>query len=198
MLTINSHNQLQRAACFESLSEWPNVKWIRKRWEGRMEIESLFLCLYKTETLSLNMKLISDECRKTLLMRSKHIGSGSGLGPSGKKPIPGIILWMYPANERPRYTATSSLIGWAHTQNDPCITWFNTGPDQSHHMASWGHNESSTNVPSDKSLKSVLLGGSVQILTSRADLSGLEPRTACYSKVHKIDSFVMLCLGGNT
>ena len=28
---------------------------------------------------------------------------------------------MHPANERPRYIVTSSLIGWAHTQNDPWI-----------------------------------------------------------------------------
>ena len=32
-----------------------------------------------------------------------------------------IILWMRPANERWCYTATPSLIGWAHTQNDPCV-----------------------------------------------------------------------------
>ena len=31
----------------------------------------------------------------------------------------GIILCMRPANERRRYTVTSCLIGWAHTQNDP-------------------------------------------------------------------------------
>ena len=30
----------------------------------------------------------------------------------------GIILCMCPANERQRYIVTSSLIGWAHTQND--------------------------------------------------------------------------------
>ena len=34
---------------------------------------------------------------------------------------PGIILCMHPANERRRYIVTSSLIGWVHTQNDPCI-----------------------------------------------------------------------------
>ena len=34
--------------------------------------------------------------------------------------VPGIILWMRPANERRRYNVTSSLIGWAHSQNDPC------------------------------------------------------------------------------
>ena len=31
----------------------------------------------------------------------------------------GIILYMLPANERRRYIVTSSVIGWAHTQNDP-------------------------------------------------------------------------------
>ena len=31
----------------------------------------------------------------------------------------GIILWLCPANERRRYIVTSSLIGWAHTQNEP-------------------------------------------------------------------------------
>ena len=31
----------------------------------------------------------------------------------------GIILSMRPANERRRYNVTSSLIGWAHSQNYP-------------------------------------------------------------------------------
>ena len=35
----------------------------------------------------------------------------------------GIILCMRPVNERWRYNVTSSLIGWAHKQNDPCIIW---------------------------------------------------------------------------
>ena len=36
--------------------------------------------------------------------------------------LPGIILYMRPANGRRRYNVTSSLIGWAHTQSDPCLT----------------------------------------------------------------------------
>ena len=32
----------------------------------------------------------------------------------------GIILCIRPANERRRYNVTS-LIGWAHTQNDPWL-----------------------------------------------------------------------------
>ena len=42
------------------------------------------------------------------------------LGPVSTCSISGIILCMRPANERRRYIVTSSLIGWAHTQNDPC------------------------------------------------------------------------------
>ena len=34
--------------------------------------------------------------------------------------IAGIILGMVSANERRCYNVTSSLIGWVHTQNDPC------------------------------------------------------------------------------
>ena len=33
---------------------------------------------------------------------------------------PGLILCMRPDNGRRRYIVTSSLIGWAHTQNEPC------------------------------------------------------------------------------
>ena len=40
----------------------------------------------------------------------------------GANKLTWIILCMRPANERWRYNVTPSLIGWAHTQNDP---WFN-------------------------------------------------------------------------
>ena len=36
-----------------------------------------------------------------------------------------FILCMRPANERWRYNVTSSLIGWAHAQNDPCSKYAN-------------------------------------------------------------------------
>ena len=35
-------------------------------------------------------------------------------------PPSGIILCMCPTNERWRYSVMPSLIGWVHTQNDPC------------------------------------------------------------------------------
>ena len=38
------------------------------------------------------------------------------------------IVYMGPANERRRYTVTPSLIGWAHTQNDPCSRFINLYP----------------------------------------------------------------------
>ena len=37
-------------------------------------------------------------------------------------PYTGIILCMRRANERRRYIVTSSLIGWAHTQNWSLLT----------------------------------------------------------------------------
>ena len=37
--------------------------------------------------------------------------------------LPGIILCVHPANGRRRYIVTSSLIGWAHSQNDPWLLW---------------------------------------------------------------------------
>ena len=33
----------------------------------------------------------------------------------------GIILYIRSTNERRRYIVTSRLIGWVHTQNDPCV-----------------------------------------------------------------------------
>ena len=46
----------------------------------------------------------------------------TSVGPSGIVICtdPGIILSMHPANERRRYSVTSSLIGWEHIRNDPC------------------------------------------------------------------------------
>ena len=40
--------------------------------------------------------------------------------------LAGIILSMRLANERQRYIATSSLIGRAQTQNDPCLSIYYT------------------------------------------------------------------------
>ena len=39
----------------------------------------------------------------------------------------GIIKGMGSANKRWRYNVMPSLIGWAHTQNDPCGCQFNPG-----------------------------------------------------------------------
>ena len=40
---------------------------------------------------------------------------------SFESPHARIILYMRPANGRWRYIVMSSLIGWTHTQNDPCM-----------------------------------------------------------------------------
>ena len=41
---------------------------------------------------------------------------------------------MHPANERQRYNVTSSPIGWAHTQNDPCWSYIGSKYTQSWHI----------------------------------------------------------------
>ena len=37
-----------------------------------------------------------------------------------RQSLTALVLFMRPASERRRYIVTSSLIGWVHTQNDPC------------------------------------------------------------------------------
>ena len=49
----------------------------------------------------------------------------------------GIILCMHPANERTCYTATSSPICWAHTQNDPQIISIAFSPIYHNHRLTW-------------------------------------------------------------
>ena len=48
------------------------------------------------------------------------LSHGSLMDPLKHSTGTGIILCMCLANERWHYIVTSSLIGWAHTQNDPC------------------------------------------------------------------------------
>ena len=38
-----------------------------------------------------------------------------------------LILGLQPANERLRHKVTSSLIGWAHTKNQPCVISYKLG-----------------------------------------------------------------------
>ena len=41
------------------------------------------------------------------------------------KSLPGVIMGLGSANERRRYIVMSSLMGWVHTQNDPCLQmWY--------------------------------------------------------------------------
>ena len=43
------------------------------------------------------------------------------IGPRWHHTSSRMISYMHPANGRRRYIETSSIIGWAHTQNDPCF-----------------------------------------------------------------------------
>ena len=54
---------------------------------------------------------------------------------------PGIILCMCQANERRRYIVTSSIIGWAHTQNDPWIPGSGTKSSMMYVPSILGHHK---------------------------------------------------------
>ena len=43
-----------------------------------------------------------------------------------------VILGLHPANERRRYKVTPSVIGWAETYNQPCITSNQQNDQHSH------------------------------------------------------------------
>ena len=60
--------------------------------------------------------IIDCAMRLIQLARGRITSMGNG---STKYLNPEIILCMCPANERQHYNVTSSLIGWAHTKNDP-------------------------------------------------------------------------------
>ena len=51
-----------------------------------------------------------------------------------------IILRLCPASERWRYDVTSSLIGWAHTQNVPCMYRLCIAPSICYEINGWAHN----------------------------------------------------------
>ena len=52
------------------------------------------------------------------------------------KTCSGFILCMHSPNERRHYIVTSSHIGWAHTQNDPCMPIGPGGGNSSQHVIS--------------------------------------------------------------
>ena len=83
---------------------------------------------------------VAEECWRASVFITCHLGEGcvcglrrrhtAGIYTSrskgknyGLNKDAGIILHMCPANEKRRYNATSSPIGWAHTQIDPWGVW---------------------------------------------------------------------------
>ena len=68
--------------------------------------------VHVTTTTNVAWCLVGPKASTNILTRE----AGNGI----RYPKSGIILCMRPTNERRRYIVTSSLIGWAHTQNDPC------------------------------------------------------------------------------
>ena len=72
------------------------------------------------------MFIIADWCNLDSVCVKRGVGTLAG-GIHGDR-LARIFLWMCSANEGRRYIVTSFLIGWAHTQNDPCLDfrccWF--------------------------------------------------------------------------
>ena len=98
--------------CIGSQQKWCS-RWNRSSWGTKKEL--FIVCN------------LCDGCWCAGDIRSQGISSHS-IDPvlleysSLNTTAPGIILCMRQANERRGYNVTSSLIGWAYSQNDPCCT----------------------------------------------------------------------------
>ena len=69
------------------------------------------------------MKMNNDHPR-AIVSNLDHVMTGNACNQGRARSsavLAGIILCMRPANERRRYIVTSSFIGWAHAQTDPCL-----------------------------------------------------------------------------
>ena len=93
-----------------------NIVCLKKLW-------GFTLCLSFPGNLCCSTPHITFDCEKTCSFCARprfcyFNGRDWNLRQAAKESS-GIILSMCPANERWRYNVTSSLIGWAHTQNDP-------------------------------------------------------------------------------
>ena len=62
---------------------------------------------------------LADQTRKSTRTQHPFVKTDCKHCPYHVDQNTGIILGMGSANERRRYNVTSSLIGWAHTHNDP-------------------------------------------------------------------------------
>ena len=80
-------------------------------WDGSMSLPD---CSFWNDRFAKTQSLLTG-------LRKSHSRNSSVLRRGFNYTLPGIILCLRLANERRRYTVTPSLIGWAHTQNDPWI-----------------------------------------------------------------------------
>ena len=96
----------------------------------------------------------------------------------------GIILGMGAANERWRYNVTSPLIGWAHTQNDPCMC---IAENNSYWSFPWPH-------ICMQALQSPVFPLLHQGETTESPHLNLEPTAlACEKKCLQIHHMMMIC-----
>ena len=56
-----------------------------------------------------------------MILKANSYNSSLNIDTQMMNNIPGLILGLRPVNERRRYFVTTSLIGWAHAWNQPCI-----------------------------------------------------------------------------
>ena len=102
-------------------------------------------------------------------------------------PWSGIILGMGSANERWHYIVTSSLIGWAHTQNDPF--WPTTMVSNHHSWESYGSDQCSWLMDSGhpgRSHHQYWCCGCSQIMEEGDDTSFANTISSCYDNTDDI------------
>ena len=96
--TVIVNNKLLEKRTFLTIKSVVSVAWCYiKTWRYNPVTNFYFL-------------IFSPLCR---FLRTKYQQNGAFM-------FSGLFLWMCSASERRRYNVTSSLIGWAHAQKDPC------------------------------------------------------------------------------
>ena len=98
--------------------------WQLKHMNCRWNMCNLKISSGQRLTAKINVFFLNFDSYNRLLKHTEQTSCQNDVGPKINNYIvcssSGIILWMCQANERRRDNVKSSLIGWAHAQNDPC------------------------------------------------------------------------------
>ena len=112
--------QWRGALMFSLICIWING-WVNNRETGdlrRYRTHYDVTVMWYAATSSLNEMIFDQSSMHNGWEDTCHFANGWQVGVTGKAE-PGIILGMDSANEICHYILRSSLVGWAHTQNDP-------------------------------------------------------------------------------